>query len=74
MPIYSFECQECLTEFEVRATIHEKEEGLHPRCPKCQSDQVQYLIGAALVLHSGSQDRPVGSCGCGSSSFGSCCS
>ncbi len=74
MPIYSFECQECLSTFDVRATIREKEAGLHPTCPQCQSDYVEYVIRAGLVLrlaNNGDTPRP-GGC-CGSNSSEGCC-
>ncbi|MGC8580355.1 MAG: FmdB family zinc ribbon protein [bacterium] len=36
--IYEFQCRQCSTIFEIKATLAEKEKGLKPRCPRCNSD------------------------------------
>jgi len=41
MPIYDFQCKQCNEVFEVRATIREKEAGLAPGCPNCDSRDVR---------------------------------
>jgi putative FmdB family regulatory protein len=53
MPIYDFQCKQCNEVFEVRATIHQKEAGLTPECPNCNSLDVRQLITAGLFLHGG---------------------
>lgn len=35
--IYEYRCRACGAQFEVEATIAEKEAGLHPLCPQCGS-------------------------------------
>lgn len=51
MPIYEFHCEECDELFEIRASIKEREEGLQPKCPKCQSEHTKQLISGVMVLH-----------------------
>ncbi len=34
MPFYEFQCKDCKTTYDVRASIKEKEAGLHPECPQ----------------------------------------
>jgi putative FmdB family regulatory protein len=73
MPFYAFQCEACQQVFEVRATIKEREAGLHPECPTCHAAQVKPLITAGLVVR-GSDGGSISSsgpvCGCGS---GGCC-
>lgn len=54
MPIYSFQCNDCQTEFDIRASFQEKELGLKPVCPKCQSIETKQVLSAGLFLRSGS--------------------
>ncbi len=64
MPRYDYQCQQCQTIFEVRASIKEKEAGLHPTCPECQSAETRQIITAGLVLHgSDGASLPVSCCG-----------
>lgn len=53
MPIYSFQCDQCETIFDVRASIQDKETGLKPRCPKCQAQDTRQVITAGLLMHDG---------------------
>jgi putative FmdB family regulatory protein len=70
MPLYDYQCKQCQAIFEVRASICEKEAGLAPICPTCESQQTQQLITSGLVLRSGAgQMRP----GCGPSAGPGCC-
>ena len=62
MPFYDYQCQKCQTVFEVRATFKEKQEGLKPKCPQCQSKKTrQILTSGLLLLHT--NDGPSGACG-----------
>ena len=73
MPLYNFHCELCETEFEVRASIKEKQAGLQPECPACHSHVVRQMVTAGLVLHGsdgGSLSSSGPACGCGS---GGCC-
>jgi len=62
MPIYDFQCKQCNEVFEVRATIHQKEAGLTPECPNCDSLDVRQLITAGLFLHGGA-NTALSACG-----------
>ena len=73
MPFYAYQCEQCKETFEVRATIKEREAGLHPECPTCHATQVKSKITAGLVMHGsdgGSLSAAGPACGCGS---GGCC-
>ena len=69
MPYYSFACETCDTRFDIRATIAEKDAGLHPTCPVCGDQDVRQLITAPVALTSSlTETQPIGvgrSCGCG---------
>ena len=53
MPLYDYQCQKCQTVFEVRATFKEKEQGLKPKCPECQSKKTRQVLSSGLfVSHS----------------------
>lgn len=63
MPLYDYECQECHAVFEVRATFKEKEQGLKPKCAKCQSKKTrQVLLTSGLFMVHGN-DECSGACG-----------
>jgi putative FmdB family regulatory protein len=72
MPIYNFQCEQCLEVFEVRATFKEKEAGLEPICPKCQSKETRQMISAGLVLR-GSDGASLSLPACGPSAGPGCC-
>jgi putative FmdB family regulatory protein len=67
--IYEYRCQQCGTLFDVRATMAEKESGLHPRCPNCGSDQVVRRFSALSVL----RGARGGGAAAGPGSEGGCC-
>ena len=62
MPLYDYQCQDCQSVFEVRATFKEKQEGLKPKCPQCQSKKTRQLLTSGLLLVYTS-DGPSGACG-----------
>jgi putative FmdB family regulatory protein len=70
MHLYDYQCKQCQAIFEVRASIREKEAGLTPVCPACESEQTQQLITSGLVLRSGA--GPIGR-GCGPGAGPGCC-
>ena len=72
MPIYNFQCEQCSEVFEVRATFKEKEAGLEPECPKCQSKETRQMITAGLVLR-GSNGASISLAGCGPNTGPGCC-
>ena len=64
MPIYAFQCEDCQEIFDLRASIREKEAGLHPECPACHSGHSRQVITAGLVLRgSVAADLPAPRCG-----------
>lgn len=63
MPFYEFHCEQCETLFTVRATFKEKEAGLKPTCPKCQSQTVEQVITAGLFLRGQGQNTGLPACG-----------
>ena len=66
MPFYEFECTQCKEKFEVFATLAQKEKGLAPRCPNCDSEEVQRVFEMlALISRNGNASAP--------SAGGSCC-
>jgi len=72
MPRYDYECEQCQSVFEVRASIKEKEVGLSPVCPKCQSQTVHQIITAGLVLRK-IDGNTMPSSGCGPNAKPGCC-
>ena len=73
MPLYDYQCQDCQAVFEVRATFKEKEEGLKPECPQCQSKQTRQLLTSSLLLHVVADKTPQGNCACGTNGASGCC-
>jgi len=50
MPVYEFECNECGTTFDVRATLAEKVRGLDGCCPACGGRKTRQVFGNVMVL------------------------
>ena len=73
MPLYDYQCQDCQAVFEVRATFKDKEEGLKPECPQCQSKQTRQLLTSGLLLHMVADKTPQGNCVCGTNGSSGCC-
>jgi len=74
MPFYTFQCEECETTFDVRASIQERAAELQPPCPKCTSREVRQVIAAGLLLHSTAGDRRAGpAVVCGPNAGTGCC-
>ena len=74
MRLYDYQCKQCRTIFEVRASFQEKEQGLNPVCPNCQSTETRQLLSVGLFMRSGSDDpnSQSSSC-CGPNSGPGCC-
>lgn len=51
--IYAYHCDECGTEFTVRATLAEKERGLTPQCPACGSREVGQDFASVGIVRAG---------------------
>ncbi len=73
MPIYDYRCDRCETTFEVRATFKEKEAGLKPVCPTCQSIATHQLLAVGMFVHAGGTDGAPFSSGCGPNAGPGCC-
>jgi len=52
MPIYSYKCNACSTDFEIKASLSEKEEMSKSlfKCPQCASNNIQQVICASGVV------------------------
>ena len=50
MPTYEYVCTECQNKFDVFATLSEKEKGLRPECPKCQSQKTNQVFSSFTVI------------------------
>jgi putative FmdB family regulatory protein len=62
MPLYDYQCQDCNAVFEVRATFKEKEQGLKPKCPQCQSKKTRQILTTGLFVAHGNKECS-GNCG-----------
>jgi putative FmdB family regulatory protein len=72
MPLYNYECEQCHTVFEIRATFKEKEAGLETVCPQCHSRRTKQLFTAGLLIRNGANtglSRPI----CGPNAGPGCC-
>ncbi len=73
MPNYDYQCDRCDTTFEVRASFKEKETGLKPVCPSCQSTETHQLLSVGMFVHAGATDGVTSSSCCGPSAGPGCC-
>ena len=72
--IYEYECNNCGETFDVWATLAEKEKGIKPVCPKCNSDDTYQVLGSVNVgISSKSGARGGVPPGCGTLSGAGCC-
>jgi putative FmdB family regulatory protein len=63
MPIYTYSCEKCKTEFDAFASIQKKESGWQPVCPKCGSVQTRQIYKPVAMI-TGSQRPSTGGSGC----------
>lgn len=73
MPLYEYQCNHCQTIFEVRASFKEKDNGLHPTCPQCNSQETRQVLSAGLLLHGGEAGMASGLPACGPFAGPGCC-
>lgn len=74
MPLYDYQCNHCQTTLEVRASFREKELGLEPACPNCQSTATNQIPTVGLLVRKGSDDgASLLSSNCGLNSGTGCC-
>lgn len=73
MPTYSFQCQDCQEVFDVYATFKEKEAGLKPQCPQCQSKKTRQLLTSGLFLRRSDDGASFDLPACGPSAGPGCC-
>lgn len=62
MPTYSFRCESCREEFDVRISYSQKSEVV---CPRCGSATLKELFGRYRTFALGSGDNGGGSCSTG---------
>ena len=77
--IYEFQCKACNTIFEVRASLAEKEKGLKPQCPGCNSADTHQIVTTFAMGDStpdissySPSEHSHGGSSCSSCSSGSC--
>lgn len=56
MPTYEYQCTECGSKFEVRASMKEREKGLKPACSTCGSARAVAVV-SAVAIGSGGQAK-----------------
>jgi putative FmdB family regulatory protein len=74
MPLYDYQCDHCQKTFEVRASFQEKELGLEPTCPDCQSVETHQVLTLGLFVRSGiNGGENLQSSSCGPNAGPGCC-
>lgn len=74
MPIYEYQCDQCQTRFEVRASFQEKDRGLILKCPKYNNEHVHQILGLGVIISEKSKDgAPQSSSCCGSGPWSGSC-
>ena len=73
MPLYDYQCQDCLVIFEMHASFKEKEAGLHPECPQCHSPETRQVLTAGMLLHIGGDVAAAKMSACGPNAGTGCC-
>lgn len=63
MPIYGFYCQDCEENFDIKATISEKEKGLKVSCPICGSKRTIQIFSNFFTFSKDNRSGFGGSCG-----------
>ena len=59
MPFYDYECKDCKTSIEVKASISEKTAGLTVACPNCGSENTEQAFRSlAFTGATVGQDQP----------------
>lgn len=53
MPFYDYECKECSTAIEVKASISEKAAGLAVECPACGSRKTEQVFRSLAFTGAG---------------------
>ena len=77
MPLYEYECLDCVTTFEARRSFERSSEPA--QCPSCRGTQTHKIFTTPAFInlagHSsrgelGDQAQPHGGCGCGAGACG----
>lgn len=63
MPIYEYLCQDCEMNFDIKATIKEKEKGLKLNCPFCGSSKTIQMFSSFFSFSKGNAPKFTGGCG-----------
>ena len=72
MPYYDYQCQDCKTDIEVKASISEKDQGLEVSCPECSSKNTAQVYKSPAFIGSSASSGSApsgGSCGEGCGCF-----
>lgn len=66
MPIYNYQCLDCKENFEIRATLKEKEDKSENKfkCPKCQSKNISQQFSGVNFIKNIFKGNDKGSGGC----------
>lgn len=66
LPFYDLKCSKCLKEFNIKASIKEKEEK-QIKCPFCGSQELETIFSGINIITSKKNEHPAcpnaGSCG-----------
>jgi putative FmdB family regulatory protein len=72
MAYYDLRCTKCKEEFNVKATLEEREKKLI-KCPSCCSNELERIYSTMNIMQSsGNSKKDVPSCSTGGCSTGSC--
>jgi len=52
MPMYEYQCGDCLKTFSSHLTLEEHEKGVKPPCEHCGSKNVTQLLGKTTIITS----------------------
>ncbi|RMD59241.1 zinc ribbon domain-containing protein [Candidatus Parcubacteria bacterium] len=74
MPIYSYHCQDCQNDFEIKATVAENQakKGDKFSCPQCGSRNIKQNFGAVGYIKSSSSSSSSACSSGGGCPTGSC--
>lgn len=73
MPAYDYQCEKCLTAFEIHASFVAYERGLEVKCPRCGSRRVRRAINSVAFIGSGKTDAGNPPRGCAPGAGRGCC-
>jgi putative FmdB family regulatory protein len=72
MPIYEYHCKMCGNNFDIQASIAEKEKGLDVTCAQCGGKSVEQVLGGIAMLTGQAVKNAPRASNCGCSCGGNC--